>query len=325
MKTVIGLPAIAGLVSSLIVAFLMCRLPDSQMPSVSALAIRAVIYVLVTTLAGMAGVQFYWNRSSARFRPSRPISFGPFILVNAAGWVWVPSIVLLSREDSLVSLVLAVLGSAVLAAGLRKIVSQPSCSDHSLSSDRESEQGELFAQSLRTPPSDAHAYVIAICIYSAAYALHVGETLGASGLLAICSFIWAWKLTLAPFRCPHTTEIIAPAASRFVRNALTAVLITLFALFSGVGKRERANAAFTIGTGQSQNDDSQKKHQRQDSASGISGYESIILWPNPPRKEIVAPVPATVSPFEKRSTKRMAIRFDGAYWYFQPPDTRPGQ
>ena len=55
--------------------------------------------------------------------------------------------------------------------------------------------------------------------------------------------------------------------------------------------------------------------------SGSSGYSSIILFT--PRKphEIVVPQPATVS---SAPGKPRAISFDGAYWYFKQPDTRPG-
>ena len=324
MKTIVGSPAMAGLVGSLIAGLLICRLPDSQMPRISALAIRAVIYVLITTLGGFAGIRLYWNRSTDHFRSNHPLSLGPFVLINAAGWVWVPSIILLSHEDSLVSLVQAVFGSAVFAAGLRKVASQTTSYDLSPCSDHQSGRDELFARSVRAPPREAHAYVIAICIYLAAYAVHVGETLEASGLMALCSFICVWKLTLAPIPCARSNETAARDASRLTYNALTAVLITLFALFYGVGRRDRANATFAPGSGPSQNDDFQRRHQPQDSTSGISGYESIILWPIPSRKKIVALVPAAVSSLEKRGTKRITIRFDGAYWYFQPPNTRPG-
>ncbi len=322
-KTFIGLPIIAGLVNSLIAAFLLCRLPDSHAPSLVALLVRAVIYISIATLAGMAGARFYWNRSSVAYGPEVPLSFGLFAVVNAAGWVWVPSVVLLSREDSLVSPALAMLGSVIFARGLRKIIPAADGFDHENTSGYD--QRELFAESLRTPPREAHAYAIAVCLYAAVFALNKHETFDASGLLALCAFVCAWKLILAPAASNvDTRESTAGAASQLARNTLAAVLITTFALFSGVDRRDRASAALALGSGQSQHDNSREKRQPQASASGISGYESIILWPTPPRKKVLAPVPAASSPFETRNAKRMAIRFDGAYWYFQPPDMRPG-
>jgi len=58
--------------------------------------------------------------------------------------------------------------------------------------------------------------------------------------------------------------------------------------------------------------------------SGTSGYESIILWTLPEKKQSAAPVPSSLSPLAARATRPLVIRFDGAYWYFQPPGERPG-
>jgi len=66
------------------------------------------------------------------------------------------------------------------------------------------------------------------------------------------------------------------------------------------------------------------RHPATVSASGISGCESIILWPIPEKKQIAAPVPASISPFAARAARPLVIRFDGPYWYFQPPGERPG-
>jgi hypothetical protein len=60
-------------------------------------------------------------------------------------------------------------------------------------------------------------------------------------------------------------------------------------------------------------------------AAGPGGYISIILWPDPPRKEILAPVMHTVVPQDAHLTKPLIIRFSGAYWYFQPPEEGPGE
>src|ERR1039458_5194154 len=100
IKTFAGYVALAGLVNAAIAAFLLFRLPTSHAPSLRSLLIRAFIYVAGAVLAGMGGARFYWNRSSTPFRFDPPLSFRLFVLVNAAAWVWVPSIALLSRQDS---------------------------------------------------------------------------------------------------------------------------------------------------------------------------------------------------------------------------------
>jgi hypothetical protein len=52
--------------------------------------------------------------------------------------------------------------------------------------------------------------------------------------------------------------------------------------------------------------------------SGISGYERIILWPLPEKKKIVVPPPSRFLRSGLNTSKPMTIRFEGAYWYFQP-------
>jgi hypothetical protein len=61
------------------------------------------------------------------------------------------------------------------------------------------------------------------------------------------------------------------------------------------------------------------------SSLGSGGFESVILWPIPPKKQIIPPVPAPTNLLGPEKSRPMVIRFDGAYWYFQPPDTRPGR
>ncbi len=321
ITTFVGYLVTAGLVNSLIVAFLLCRLPTSPASSISALTVRAFIYVCLTALAGIAGARYYWNRSSVPFTSYPPLSFRLFALANAAGWVWIPAVLLLSTQDSLASPALAILAAALLATGLRKTIGSAS-PVHQYPSGSSFEQEDLFAASLRTPPREAHAYVVAVCIYTAGYALQQNETLAASGLLALCAFICAWKLTLAAASNSDNRKASARAAVRLARIALIAILTTLFALLFGVDRRNRANA--TLRSSRDTSADANQKPKPQNSASGISGYESIILWPNPPRKQIIAPLPPLISPYDRLRSKPMVIRFDGAYWYFQPPGKQPG-
>jgi hypothetical protein len=86
----------AGLLNSLIAAFLLCHLPESHSPSLTSIFVRALIYVAVGLLGGIAGIWFYWNRPSSPFRVAPPVSFGLFALICSATWVWAPSAVLLS-------------------------------------------------------------------------------------------------------------------------------------------------------------------------------------------------------------------------------------
>jgi hypothetical protein len=322
LTTFAGYFATAGLVNSLIAGFLLCWLPRSQTPSLKAFLVRAVIYVSAATLAGWLGARFYWNRSATPFSTDPPLSFRLFALANASAWVWVPSVVLLSRQDSPGSLVVAALAAALLATGLRRIVPLDGLSFAQHEAASQLEERELFAATLETYPREPYGYVIAGCIYAAFYALHDRSPLAASALSAVCAFIFAWKLTLAPNYTPRNRN--AHDGRRLIRIALPAVLVTLFVLAYGIDSRNRASIADAeVASGNGHGNNTDQKSQRRVSGSGISGYESIILWPVPRQKEIVAPVLATSSPFGIQKDKPLIIRFDGSYWYFQAPGKEP--
>jgi hypothetical protein len=152
------------------------------------------------------------------------------------------------------------------------------------------------------------------------------STLIASALLAPCAFLIAWKLTLDPDPALEIPNRSTRAAERFGRIALAAVLVTVVVLFVGVAKRNQGDAVFAHGKTIPQGGESEQasKLHAQGSASGISGYESIILWPIPEKKQIIPPLPAPTSLLAPGTTKPLVLRFDGPYWYFQPPGKRPG-
>jgi hypothetical protein len=322
----VGFLAIAGVLNSLIAAFLFLRLPPSQSPSLAALLLRSSLYVGVSVLAGMAGVSFYWKRHSAPFNSDPPLSFTLFALTNAAGWVWVPSVVFLSRQDSFATTLLASFGAAILATGLRRVL-PPTIGLFQLRPlAPESEEYELFAQSLRTVHREGHGYVIAIGIYTAAFALQDGWILTSSAIFGVCAFVVALKLTIVPDVAMVETDRCARAALRLARIALAAVLVTTLVLFVGVARRNQADGAFAIGNRGSQGGDSdhEPKTSAKGAAPGISGYESIILWPVPEKKEIIPPLLPKTSSQSVRAAKLLVIPFSGTYWFFQPPDKRPG-
>jgi hypothetical protein len=323
MTRFVGFLVSAGLINASIAAILLCKLPDAHFPSLTALFIRASIYVAVACLAGLVGARFYWNRSSTPFNSDPPLSFSRFARANAAGWVWVPAVVILSTQDSLASPILAVIGAAILATGLRKIIPPPPVPLRPAWFAAEWPERELFADTLRTEPREFHGYVIAVCIYIAAYDIEDQWNLWAAGLLAFCAFAIVWKLSRDPDPTAQLRNKGTRAAARLAPIALTAILVTMLALMFGVASRNRA-ARLASGDRASQGGDTNEKPAHTVEASGISGYESIILWPVPEKKQIVPPLPAESSFLAPGTTKPLVIRFDAPYWYFQPPAKRPG-
>jgi hypothetical protein len=311
----------AGLINASIAAYLLCPLPPSRHPSLTALLVRASLYVCGAALAGVLGAWFYWTRPGNVFRHSPPVPFRLFTLANATTWVWIPSIVLWSGQDSPVFPCVAVLAAALLAHGLRKITPPPAPPQ-----DPPTYPRELFAVTLQTHPRELHGYILALCLYAAAYELTNSWVLDAGCLLALSAFLFAWKLTIAPHPGSPNSQANAVAFRRLAIAVPAAIVVTAIALLFGVAHRNLVQAQ----AAQSRDDSHSRagntdRPTRSQSATGstLSGYQSIILWPIPEKKQIRPPLPEPTTLLAPGTTKPLVIRFDGPYFYFQPPGKRP--
>ena len=317
VRTFAGFFVAAGLINATIAALLLCRLPDGRAPSPWGLLLRAALYVAVGAGAGVAGAYVYWRRSSNPYRLTSLMSFRDFSLVCAAGWVWVPAAVLLSAQDSKATALIGLLGGALLGAGLQRVVGSPEAPEQQSVSAGE---GELFAATLERAPGESHGYAIAIALYAAAYAQREGAHLSAGLMGAIAAFLFAW------YRAQPAVNSELPvkrnSENRLARTAALAVLVTAWALMLGVAHRNAAgDGTFAAGSG----DGAKEGRSRGERSFAGGGFESVILWPLPPKKQIIPPLPAPANYLGLQKSRPMVIRFDGVYWYFQPPDTRPGR
>jgi hypothetical protein len=324
-----GFMVAAGLMNALIGGFLICRLPEAHAPSLVSLLIRAACYVVVGVVGGVAGTWLYWKSPVSPLRESAPLSFPLFALVCSAGWVWVPAMAILSEQISPVTAFVAMIGAFVLATGLRGATYYVFAPAQRSAAPDGMEDGDLFAESLYRPPWEAHGYVIAICLYAAGAALLNHSQYTAALLLALSASLFAWKRTVRVRPPGGDGREVRRAAVRLAYVAIPAVLVTAWALLDGVAHRNVAgqgqgNAAFAASRSTA-GEDSQRKPTRTGAANAMNGYESIILWPVPDKKEIIAPIPAQMDLLTPGNRKPLVIRFDGPYWYYQPPEKAPSK
>jgi hypothetical protein len=305
----------AGLVNATIAALLLCRLPESHVPSLRALILRATAYVLLSAAAGIAGAYFYWRRASRFYHLHAPMAFMEYALVCAAGWVWVPAAVLLSTQDSRATALTGALGGLLLGVGLRKGIPPEEDSGARHLSVTEN---EMFAATLQSVPREVRGYVIAGLIYAAGYAQHDGMHLLAGLLCAAAAFLFAWNW-MQPSR--DTADCVRrDAGQRLALAGPLAILVTAWALLLGVAHRNASvQAAYAAGR------ESDQRSSPREPSLGAGGFESVILWPFPPKKQIIPPLPAPRNYLGMEKSRPLTIRFDGAYWYFQPPETQPGR
>ncbi len=310
----------AGATNALICGFLLCRLPDAHSPSLSSLLLRAAVFVALGVAAGTAGTWAYWNNPASPFRDSAPIDFRLFALVCAAAWIWLPALTLLYLQVTAFTSLVASVAAFALAAGLRQVPMDFASAQPAFAFGRY-EGAELFADPFLRPRSEGSGMLIALAIYAGGFAMATQFFLGASMLLGLAAFLLGWRRTVQR-REPRWHEI-PWAAFRLMLLAMPAVLITVWALMTGVAHRNRlmAEVAAQALEGEKNGDE---KAAAKSTAHGLGGYDSVILWPYPAKKQIVAPLPLQNGPLAPGTRQPLVVEFDGPYWYVQPPDKRPG-
>jgi hypothetical protein len=312
-----------GLVNAMIAGVLLCRLPEAHDPSLSSVLARAVLYIAIGALAGIMGAYLYWHNPASSFRAHPPLPFPLFALVCAAGWIWIPAILLFYQQVSASSAGVAMIAALLLAGEIRRIalLTLPPTPDAAFPATERT----LFAETLYRAPAEPYGYLLALCLYAAGWAIAGRANLTAATLLVLGACLFKLRTTLLPERRFRLNREYRRATVRLACLALPAVLITFWALLDGVAHRNHLLAANAAGaaSGKSSGSGSEPKKEDKDSTHVGNGYESVILWPYPPKKEVVAPVqPAEL--LAPGTTQPEVIRFNGEYWYLQPPDDSPG-
>jgi hypothetical protein len=310
-----GFMLAAGMLNAVIVAWIVCRLPGDYFPSLASLLARAVFCVAATTLAGVAAARFYWDRAPRPPASSAQVRFSIFALASASGWVWIPSAMLLSTQNSPATAMLAGVGAAILASGLRAAIPVPVPLP---------EETGMFVATLRKPQFESAGYIISAAFYLALLAFGDGQNVNAGAPLALGAYVLGWNLTRAPLASDSSYWQMRRAAARLARVAVPAVLLTVYALLLGVERRNqaaaRAVAAATVANNSTAADKDAKKTP---GGGGLKAWQSVVLWPLPPEKQgvIVPPQAELLAPGAKEP---LIIHFVGPYWYFHAPHTGPG-
>ncbi|HKD59713.1 MAG TPA: hypothetical protein VKB47_04600 [Terracidiphilus sp.] len=319
----LALMVVAGLVNSMIVALLLCRLPESQTASLTSLCLRALVYVASGVLGGIAGSWLYWKSPASPLRGGSPVPFTLFALTCAAGWVWVPAMMLFSEQVSAATAGAAMIGAFTLATGLK-------CATYFVFTPAQPqtpqwERGELFAESLYRPPFELHGYVIALGLFAAVVALASRSNYTAAALLAMSAFVFAWKNTIPRREAVEGKVQLKRAVIRVASVAVPAILLTLWALLDGVAHRNEAARARAATKSDARPSAYVAPNPKASfSESEIGGYESVVLWPYPEKKQIMSPLAVDDSMLSSETKRPLIIRFDGLYWFLQPPSKRPG-
>jgi hypothetical protein len=307
---------VAGALGTLLVELWLCEWPAPQTLSPKAAFFKAATYVSMAVLSGAAINRLLWFPPG--MAPS--VSLSLFTIASAIGWIWIPSVVLLSRQRSLAAVPLAALAAIMMASGLRRIMPAGTRVRPYSSLPGQWKEREVFAEYLNTPPREMHGFIIAVCLYGALFAWRGKLFLPSSCLIALCAFMLSWKLRGDDTHASGTQEDRSRAALRLLRATSAAILVTMGLLLLGLphGAFSGSIGAYARNRTPSGRRVPQQHKGTANPASGISGFERIILWSLPENKKIVVPQPSRVLRAGLNPSKPMTIRFEGAYWYFQP-------
>jgi hypothetical protein len=307
---------VAGALGTLLVEWWLCEWPVPHPLSPKAAFFKSATYVSMAVLSGAAINRLLWFPPG--MAPS--VSLSRFTIASAIGWIWIPSVVLLSRQRSIAAVLLAALAAAMMASGLRKIMPAGTRVRPLTLLPGQWEERKLFAEYLNTAPREMHGLLISVCLYGALFAWRGKLFLPSSCLIALCAFMLSWKLRGDDTHASRNQQDRSRATLRLLRAASTAILVTMGLLLLGLphGAFSGSIGAYARNRTSSGRRVPQQHTGTANPASGISGFERIILWPLPENKKIVVPPPSRVLRAGLNPSKPMTIRFEGAYWYFQP-------
>jgi hypothetical protein len=294
--------AAAGLVFAAAAANLLCLSPRWYPSKFISLVYEPTRFVLITAATGAVAVQIFW--SALENKPSA----GPLWIARnlSTAWVFLPCYVLLYERDSPWMLAIAALGTLGMALGLRRLLPAPAAAALTR------RHTDILPSLDGLPPRDSPlplAFGIAVLIQMAAI-LAANDALSIAALpLSVGVFLFAWRWSAVDARTAHWWTGRHPP----IPQAAAAILITSLTLipFQVVGHR------FGLyGTPHAP--------PKPAAAADTSGYYGIVLYPPPQKKQIVAPISHDPSQLASANAKPVFIPFDGPYWYFKPPNHRPG-
>jgi hypothetical protein len=305
----IGKLAIAGLFFAFIAANLVCFSPRWYSGSLLSLAWQSLKMVFLAAATGAAVVRMLWGLlaqppSASSIQIARTLS---------ASWVFLPCIVLLYEADSISMLALAAAVSCLMALGLRVLLPVPM---DGVSHPIHRPVSSVLPSLDGLPPADSPV-VVATCIAVCAEAtvIFVAVDLLALAALPLCAavflFTWRWSA-----HAPRMAKFWIGARTPLWQSGLAIVLTGLCLIPFSVSHR-----GAMWGLNHSATPAAKRSGGQEDSSAGYAG---IILYPPPLKKQLVAPMLHDDSFHAGVLTRPMMIPFDGAYWYFKAPSSRPG-
>jgi hypothetical protein len=307
----IWLLIVTGCLSAAVVTTLSSRLPNSHTLTWAAIFLLSIRYIALAAAAGAIGTAIPW------FFLRRKLSFTLTFLIRTliTAWIFFPCILLFYRRQSPWIYLVIALTTTVIALNLRSLF-PPRAETNQLPYRSTSDLPALYGLPIAAF-RPFRAFFIAICTQSAIICAITGRLLPASVLTATSLSLLASRWSASEINSNTTFTGKRPS----LLLCASALSFTILALLPWVSAMPHSLFGPSV----------QFHHPPRLAPPGpidtdipSTEYVGIVLWPPPQKKtQIVPPAPHIHSFVIGRVAQPVVIPFDGPYWYFKAPSTRP--
>ncbi len=313
---------LGGLLITLGMTYLICRLPDPHSLSWKKLLLRAGYDLLISlwiNATAMWGIYTVLHRRISA--PLRDLFWQTALIAMCF-----PLLTLLHKKQSIWMILIAVFPFASVATVLKKY-----CQSQKRKKDFEDISFIALSRVMQSPSLLQH--ILPFLAASVLAQMSLGSVLlnqhaiGAV-LLGISIAIVAWKISTRDALDLGDDQERMRRAQRS-RDLVTAALIVLFTCIALLPALENSASVpdlfsfFHLRIWASTHSSPRKKKARNGSTFDQSYAGVVLLTPPKPHAKIVPPSPKNPWLTGGKPTSPFVIPFDGAYWYFRPPYRRP--
>ena len=320
---------LAGLGGAVLAAALVCWPAAAETLSWRGVMVRAVLHLAVCVGLGAVGVWLALERDRAAARA----------LVGRVGacWLFVPGVALLVREGSLLALCPAAATGVMVSLALRGEAGaglgaggSGAPASPELSGELEAGAGVpaggglLFREAPRGGLAPWGALNASLLLYGTGLAVYGGWLLVAVVLIAVAAVVLTWQ-AVEPEADGFGVDGLgtggsAGAGQRGSHRVAAAVLALAFTVVALLPAVRRQYAEQELRSLQAWMQVLRAPAARR-AGRGGAGFEGVMLYPPPRKKEPVAPVRLLRTGALER--RRMVIPFDGFYWYSKAAGEEP--
>ncbi|MEO6815365.1 MAG: hypothetical protein ABI177_01585 [Edaphobacter sp.] len=293
-----GLAMIFGLSLAFAVSYFICQPPRSHTHSVGSRLFAAAAYILTACIAGAVGIWIALPRKTRQFRS--------VALWGIRCWLFLPSIMIFLRENALWAPLIAFASAVLMALYLSRM---PEATTPR--STQEVEKNSFITQ-LHFRRISAATIAVSLCLSGAVISAMTERTALLTLLLAIGSF-----LLLSQIIATQSTTNPRPSQKPRPYELLASAFLCLFVALTVPGQMLHIDLEPAFAS-----PPQSSRHASRKNSS--AGYSTIVLWPLPKKKTIIAPPRTQSEAASGHKTKPWVIPFDGPYWYFKFPGESPG-